>query len=98
MKKTAKVIDQDDDNIEYNIFEEDVNEGVEYSIARTKSIVWSTNVREEIVLTVVDDGNGLIFSNDLKTMDYDIAHCLKLLLFYIDNQQTIPTNDLIIEL
>jgi len=90
--KVARVIDLDEDVIEYNIFEEVTEKGVRQSIARSKASVWNEASREEEVLAIIDDGNEVIFESEFTKLDYGDSNCLMLLLCFNTQNQSISPN------
>ena len=69
------------DNVEYIITEVEVATGVEFSLFRSNSDEWSDHVKNELVVSIIDTGNGFVFSNKLsKTLDYSEAAELLILL------------------
>lgn len=62
------------DNVEYIITQVDVATGVEFSLFRSDSDEWTDHARNELVISIIDTGNGYVFSSKLsKSLDYALA-------------------------
>ena len=82
----------DKDNVhEYNIVVTETSEGVDYSLFRSENEQWNLNCKGELVLSMFNDGNGLIFNKRIKKIDYGISFAIRLLLNFenfIDSNET----------
>lgn len=78
------------DNVEFKIKRKIKKESTVYTLKRSKSEIWSTSVQGEHILTIEDDGNGMIFKNcniNLEEgLNYGEFFELSLLLDFIKNE------------
>lgn len=67
-----KIINSETDTIEYyiEVTEDSKSGGTVYTLKRSKSDVWSDHIQGEVLMSVTDDGNGLVFDKKLKSIDY----------------------------
>lgn len=68
---------------EYNIIvTEETNYGRKYVLLSSNSPIWNEPHRNKVFLTMTDNGNGFVFDRDLKTVGYDVAMYVKILLTF----------------
>ena len=78
------VINTEENDLEYIIQVNDTDKGTEYVLSRSGSGCWTESCRNEIVLTLLDDGNGVKISPKIgKELDYAHLSQLQLLLQFI---------------
>lgn len=97
--KVYIVINTEKDNIEYTIFvpaDEDI-----YVLRRSSSTAWSSHVRDEVILTILDSGNGFKVKweepNKNRMLDYSQAVELTLMLNFINAVDKNPSRFKIID-
>ncbi len=73
------VFDQENAH-EYNVVVAETDKGVEYSLFTSEGEQWNDHAKGELVLSMVDNGNGVNFSKKLKKMDYTDVFAVRLLL------------------
>jgi len=77
--KKFMVFDQENVH-EYNIVVEETDKGVEYSLFMSESDQWNEHAKGDLVLSMINDGDGVIFSKKLKKLDYGDLFAVRLLL------------------
>lgn len=86
--KQYLIINTSNDDIEYRIRVISDSIGTSYMMYRSKSVVWSEHVRETLVLSITDDGNGFKVEPKLgKKLDYDVFTELYLLMSFIVKEE-----------
>jgi hypothetical protein len=89
--KLYLVLDQKNDNVEYTIHvpeDEDI-----YVLRRSSSSTWSEDVRDEVILTILDSGNGLKLKWETKpnkVLDYSQVVELTIMLNFVNNVSRMP--------
>jgi len=78
-KKTFRVVDNEGQH-EYDIAVEIIEEGEEFTLFRSLDSYWAEHVRGDKVLSLVDNGNGVVLSKKIDEMDYSEILELSLLL------------------
>jgi hypothetical protein len=81
--KTFMVFDKDNIH-EYNIIVETKVSGIKYSLYMSDGQQWNSNSRGKLTLSMINDGNGYIFSEKLKKIDYSHSFAVRLLLNFED--------------
>ena len=79
MKNKFIVLNTNGDH-EYTITTETTDNGVLSTLYRSSSEIWSEIVKNEKILSIINDGNGVELSNKLKKMNYHELFELRLLL------------------
>jgi hypothetical protein len=75
----------DKDNIhDYNIIVETKVNWVKYSLYMSDGQQWNANCRGKLKLSMINDGNGYIFSEKLKKIDYGYSFAVRMLLNFED--------------
>lgn len=85
MKTNSKfyVVDKSNDALEFVISEKLTDDGVEYKLLRSKNDTWADPVKGEVLVTLIDDGNGYKFKwkqSEKKRIGYDELEHLYLLI------------------
>lgn len=82
------VINTEENDLEYVIDVIDTNKGTEYVLSRSGSPCWSEHAKHEIVLTLLDDGNGVKINPKIgKELDYAYLSQLQLLLQFVSKYE-----------
>lgn len=84
------VISKLEHNVEYIISVELIDEGIQYLLFRSMNDNWSEDVKGELLIKVISDGNGYKINHktrEKKHLDYDEAVHLSLLLQFIGRQE-----------
>ena len=89
--KKFMVFDQENVH-EYNIVVEETDKGVEYSLFMSEGEQWNDHAKGELVLSMVNDGNGVTFSKKLKKLDYTDLFAVRLLLNLENFMDSNPRN------
>ena len=80
MDKKYIVISENGEH-DYNVTVEKTDKGNEYSVFHSNGVQWRTPVKGDLILKMVDDGNGMKFSKKLpKKMEYHEVLALHILL------------------
>lgn len=80
MDKKYIVISENGEH-DYNVTVEKTAKGKEYSVFHSNGEQWRTPVKGDLILKMVDDGNGMKFSKKLpKKMEYHEVLALHILL------------------
>jgi hypothetical protein len=82
--KTFIVLNEDGEH-EYDITVKDTNIGTEITLSLSHSHTWTESVRGEERISLLDDGNGISLSHNVKSIDYGEAFELMLLLNFNRN-------------
>jgi hypothetical protein len=97
--KLYLVLDSDANNVEYTIHvpaDEDI-----YVLKRSSSETWSSHVREETVLTILNSGNGFRIKWEEKPqknmLDYSEVVQLTIMLNFINQASSMPNSYKIID-
>lgn len=77
--KKFMVFDQENVH-EYNIVVEETDKGVEYSLFMSDGEQWEEHAKGELILSMINNGDGVIFSKKLKKLDYGDLFAVRLLL------------------
>lgn len=77
--KKFMVFDQENVH-EYNIVVEETDKGVEYSLFMSDGEQWEEHAKGELILSMINNGDGVIFSKKLKKLDYSDLFAVRLLL------------------
>ena len=77
--KKFMVFDQENVH-EYNILVEETDKGVEYSLFMSDGEQWEEHAKGELILSMINNGDGVIFSKKLKKLDYGDLFAVRLLL------------------
>jgi len=77
--KKFMVFDQENVH-EYNIVVEETDKGVEYSLFMSDGEQWEEHAKGELILSMINDGDGVTFSKKLKKLDYSDLFAVRLLL------------------
>lgn len=86
--KRHLVIDTEENDLEYVIEVTDVNKGTQYVLSRSGSGCWSEHARNEVVLTLLDNGNGVKIKPKIgKELNYAELAQLQLLLQFISQHE-----------
>jgi hypothetical protein len=88
-KKTYVVID--DGSHEYNIVVEQKSKGEVISLYYSENESWSSHIRGKLALKMLDNGNGVRFSKNLKSLDYSQLNQFRLLMNF---EREIDRNEL----
>ena len=84
--KNFYVIEQLNQSIEYIITETDTDDGTMYQLHRSLNEVWSEDSKGELLVTMINDGNGYKFKYkyaEKKRLGYDEIEHLYLLIDYV---------------
>jgi hypothetical protein len=84
--KNFYVIEQLNQSVEYVITEADTDDGTMYQLYRSLNETWSEDCRGEVLVTMIDDGNGYKFKwkqKEKKRLGYDEIEHLYLLIDYV---------------
>lgn len=82
------VINTEENDLEYVIQVNDTDKGTEYVLSRSGSGCWTEQCRHEVVLTLLDDGNGVRVTPKIgKQLDYAQLSQLQLLLQFISKHE-----------
>lgn len=82
------VINTEENDLEYVIQVNDTNKGIEYVLSRSGSACWAEHCRHEVVLTLLDDGNGVKIAPKIgKELDYAHLSQLQLLLQFVSKHE-----------
>lgn len=82
------VINTEENDLEYVIDVVDTIKGTEYVLSRSGSSCWSEHAKHEIVLTLLDDGNGVKVQPKIgKHLNYADFSQLQLLLRFISEYE-----------
>lgn len=65
---------------EYTIICEESERKTEISLFSSKADIWNDHAKNELQLSLVDNGDEVIFDRELKTLDYANLFSLRLLL------------------
>lgn len=91
MEKYYVINEQDE--IEYLIFEEETNKGVLYSLFYSENKEWTEQTKGKLIMTAENDGNDIKFTPTIKkTMDFAELFELNIMLAYIrkDDREKFP--------
>lgn len=80
-KKTFMVLDHNGTH-EYDLTTELTDEGEVFSLFLSNGEQWSSDVRGQLELKMVDDGNGVKFDRKLKNIDYSLVLYLRIILSF----------------
>jgi hypothetical protein len=69
-KVMQKYVIMIDDEYEYDLFVDKVKDTTTYVLFYSQSQAWSSNTRGTQAMKMIDDGNGVKFTKNLKVMDY----------------------------
>lgn len=76
-----------ENELDYFITEDNTDAGVLYTLTRSEGAQWSSDVKGDKILSILDDGNGLILNRKIgKSLDYSWAGELTLLLTFIQKR------------
>jgi hypothetical protein len=67
-------------NHEYNLVVEEIPCGTKLSLFTSNNELWTSHHREQLLLEMIDDGNGVKFSKKNKKMGYDELEVLRILI------------------
>lgn len=67
-------------NHEYNLVVEEIPCGTKLSLSTSNNEIWNLHHRDELLLEMIDDGNGVKFSKKNKKMDYSELECFRILI------------------
>lgn len=85
--KRYLVINTEENDLEYTISVEETGNETEYTLRRSGSSAWSEHCRNEVILSIKDDGNGVkIKPKPGKHLDYAELHGLQLLLQFMSKE------------
>jgi len=66
---------------DYNVVVEDIEDkGTKYSIHMSQGEQYNPHAKGELVMSMLDTGNDIVFSKPIKKMDYAESLCLRILL------------------
>ncbi len=91
MKKTKYKILSQDCLHEYDVVVKEEDGSIKYSLSLSDGDQWSEHSKGKHQLSMVNDGNGVIFDKELKTLKYDELTSLRIL---INLDQALNTNSL----
>lgn len=89
--------DYDTEVHDYSIEVEDTSEGIIYKLIRSNDSNWADEFKATKCLSILNTGDGLIFSKIEKELDYAAAAELFILLRFISKQEAQPLYGGIIE-
>jgi hypothetical protein len=92
--KNYYVIETLGQSVEYIITEADTDDGVMYQLHRSLNETWSEDCQGEVVVTMIDDGNGYKFKwkqKEKKRLGYDEIEHLYILINHVRRADD-PTN------
>ena len=84
--KNYYVIEQLGQSVEYIITEADTDDGMMYQLHRSLNETWSEDYQGEVVVTMIDDGNGYKFKwkqKEKKRLGYDEIEHLYILINHV---------------
>ena len=84
--KNHYVIERLGQSVEYIITETDTDDGTMYQLHRSLNNTWSKDCQGEILVTMINDGNGYKFKwkqEERKRLGYDEIEHLYLLIDYV---------------
>lgn len=73
---------------DYNIVVDNNDKGDRFRLYASQGGHWTEQHRGSLILTLVDDGNGVSFDRPLKKVDYSSLFELKILLNFRDQTDT----------
>lgn len=88
--KKYLVLNNDDNNYEFDIIVENVGKKTIYSLSTNNSYIWENHYKNKVILTITDDTDKLSFKT-MSTMGYDDASYFMLLLNFIDHIEDTPS-------
>jgi hypothetical protein len=65
---------------EYTIHVKTINKGEKFTLYRSNNNVWSSDARGEKIFSMTNTGDGVIFNQKIKTLDYAQLVELRILL------------------
>ena len=66
---------------DYNVIVEDIEgKGTKYSIHMSHGEQYQSHAKGELVISMLDTGNEIVFSKPIKKLDYAESLCLRILL------------------
>jgi hypothetical protein len=92
--KNYYVIETLGQSVEYIITEADTDDGVMYQLHRSLNETWSEDCQGEVLVTMIDDGNGYKFKwkqKEKKRLGYDEIEHLYILINHVRRADD-PTN------
>lgn len=89
--KTYKVFDEKG-NHEFNIIVEHKKKTTKYSILTSESDVWT--YKNDLQLSMVNNGNGIKFDRKIKKVDYSLLMCIRILTNFEQMTDVNPINQI----
>jgi len=90
-KKTYMVFNHENEH-DYNIVSKLTDDGLNITVYRSNSHTWQSNVRGEKILSLTNNGNGIVFDRKIKELDYSDLVVLRLLLNFEHQTDDNPIN------
>lgn len=86
--KRHLVINIEENDLEYVIEVNNTDKGTEYVLSRSGSACWTEHCRHEVLLTLLDDGNGVKVTPKIgKELDYAHLSQLQLLFQFVSKHE-----------
>jgi len=79
-KKRTFLLYNNENNHEFNIIVEPIGSVVHYKLYYSDSTEWTTTVRGKHFMSMVDDGNEVVFDKHLQNLNYSDLEGLRILL------------------
>ncbi len=79
-KKRTFLLYNNENNHEFNIIVETTDSAIQYSLYYSDSTKWTTAVRGKHFMSMIDDGNKVVFDKYLQNLDYSDLEGLRILL------------------
>lgn len=95
--KVMNTHDYDTEVHDYSIEMKDTSKGIIYKLVRSSDANWADDFKVTECLSILNTGDGLIFSKINKELDYAAAAELYILLRFISKQEAQPLYGGIIE-
>ena len=64
---------------DYDIKVEKNEQGIRYSIYASYGEHWREEAKGKLQLSMIDDGNKIVFNTNIKSLEYDLYFCLRAL-------------------
>lgn len=88
MSKKEYIVLSEDGIHEYNIVVNEIKKETKYSLFNSNNEIWSKQFRNKLALSMIDNGNGVIFeSNISKTFEYHELLAIRLLICFAHQKE-----------